>query len=152
MGPSFASKSGMTRFDYFLTAAVAALVLAGCSMTSTSDSGLGDSASSAASASASAESDSATMIRLEREALALARTDGCDSVGGCRVAPVGAKACGGPRYWIPYCALSTDSAALFQKLGELRAAEQNFNQLHGVISDCSTVPAPSPAVSAGVCR
>ncbi len=134
-----------------LAAAVAAsFAIAACSMNATNDLGPGDTSTSASSATPPSDSDQ--IATLEREALALAHNDGCDSVGQCRVAPVGAKACGGPRYWITWCSLSTDSAALFEKLDELRTAEQNFNQVHGVISDCSIVGPPTLVVSAGVCR
>ena len=43
-------------------------------------------------------SDTATdpeLHRLEREAFALARADGCSGVGQCRAAPVGQPSCGG---------------------------------------------------------
>ncbi len=134
-----------------LAAIVAALfATAACSMTPTNDLGPADTATRA-SASAP-ESDSSEIARLEREALELADNDGCDSAGQCRVAPVGAKACGGPRYWITWCPITTDSAALYEKLEELRAAESTYNQAHGVISDCSVVAPPTAAVSAGVCR
>jgi len=133
-----------------LTATLATVVaLAGCSMTPTND--VGPSDTTARASSSAPESDSAAVARLEREALALAHNDGCDSAGQCRVAPVGAKACGGPRYWITWCPITTDSAALYDKLEELRAAEATYNQVHGVVSDCSVVPPPTATVSAGVC-
>ena len=119
-------------------------------MSTTND--LGPADSSANASSATPQSDSDQIATLEREALALAHNDGCSTADQCRVAPVGAKACGGPRYWITWCPATTDSAALFQKLDELHTAEQNFNKVHGVISDCSIVGPPSPVVSAGVCR
>jgi hypothetical protein len=134
-----------------LAAAVAAsFAIAACSMSATNDLGPADTSTSATSTTP--PSDSEQVARLEREALELAHNDGCGTADQCRVAPVGAKACGGPRYWITWCPASTDSAALFQKLDELRTAEQNYNQVHGVISDCSIVGPPTPVVSAGVCR
>ena len=74
--------------------------------------------------------------RLEREAFALANPDGCNGVTQCRAAPVGNRPCGGPRYYFAYCALTTDSAALFSKLGELARAEERYNQRHGLASTC----------------
>lgn len=134
-----------------LTAACAVIfTVAACSMSATND--LGPADTSASASSATPPSDSEQIARLEREALDLAHNDGCSTADQCRVAPVGAKACGGPRYWITWCPASTDSAALFQKLDELRTAEQNFNKVHGVISDCSIVGPPTPVVNAGVCR
>lgn len=142
----------MTRFTQLLATAAAVVAVAGCSMTATTDKVGASDSSTRASSSSGAPSDSAGLARLEREAVALAHNDGCTTSDQCRVAPVGAKACGGPRYWITYCSASTDSAALFQKLEALRTAEQSYNQVHGVISDCSIVPAPNAVVSAGVCR
>lgn len=127
----------------------AIFTIAACSMNATNDVGPAD--TSASASSTTPESDTAELARLEREALALAHNDGCSTADQCRVAPVGAKACGGPRYWITWCPATTDSAELFQKLDELRTAEQNFNTVHGVISDCSIVGPPTPVVSAGVC-
>ena len=140
--------SGVTQL---LATAAAALIIAGCSMTSTSATSPADSSEHATSSSV--PSDSANIVRLESEALALVHTDGCPTVDQCRIAPVGAKACGGPRFWVTFCSLSTDSAALFRKLDELRTAEQSFNAAHAVISDCSVVvPPPTVVAIAGVCR
>jgi hypothetical protein len=140
----------MMRAATVAAAAAATFAIAACSMSTTNDLGPGD--SSARATSTTPASDSEQIAQLEREALALAHNDGCSTADQCRVAPVGAKACGGPRYWITWCPASTDSAALFQKLDELRTAEQNFNQVHGVVSDCSIIGPPTPMVSAGVCR
>jgi hypothetical protein len=141
----------MTGVTRFLATTAAVLSIGGCSMTPTGASRAAD--SSGRATSTSTPSDSANIVRLESEALALVHNDGCPTVDQCRIAPVGAKACGGPRFWITFCSLSTDSAALFRKLDELRTAEQNFNVAHGVISDCSVVvPPPTVVAIAGVCR
>jgi hypothetical protein len=102
--------------------------------------------------SAAVEGDTDTLARLEREARALAKSSGCTSSAECRTAPVGAKACGGPRYWLAYCAATTDSAALFRKLNELKAAEQAYNKAHGVVSDCSFAAPPPLQAVGGSCR
>ena len=92
-----------------------------------------------------------TLRRLEREAIALARTDGCSAVDQCRSAPVGNRPCGGPRYYVPYCALTTDSTALFAKLAELARAEADYNRKNGMISTCE-MRLPSPvALVRGSC-
>ena len=54
--------------------------------------------------------DQAELARLEAEARALASPDGCAQPGDCRSAPVGAKACGGPRSYVVYCAATTDTS------------------------------------------
>ncbi len=100
---------------------------------------------------ASANSDSAAVARLYDDVRTLARSDDCSATADCRVAPVGAKGCGGPKYYIAYCARTTDSAALFRKLGELEAAEKAYNRAHNVISDCSMMLPPQPGMTAGRC-
>ena len=93
-----------------------------------------------------------TLRRLEREAVALARADGCASLAQCRSAPVGNRPCGGPRYYVPYCALTTDSAALFAKLAELARAEADYNQRNGLASTCEMRLPGELAIAGGVCR
>jgi hypothetical protein len=89
---------------------------------------------------------------LEAEARALARTDGCSGGAACRVAPVGWRACGGPRDYVAYCATSTDTVALFTKLDELRRAEEAMNQESGAISTCEFRMPPDTELRAGSCR
>jgi hypothetical protein len=90
--------------------------------------------------------------RLEREARALARADGCTSGGECRAAPVGDRACGGPRTYIVYCARTTDSVALYRKLDELAQAENAYNQQEGVVSTCEFRMPPRIVAGLGSCR
>src|SRR5262245_35945548 len=92
------------------------------------------------------------ITRLEAEARALARTDGCSSLDQCRTAPVGSRPCGGPRDYIVYCARTTDSAALFRKLDELRQAEMEFNRKSGVASTCEFRTPPGVGLEAGQCK
>lgn len=94
----------------------------------------------------------AQLVRLEADAKALVRTDGCNATGLCRTAPVGAKACGGPRLYFVYCAATTDSAALFRKLDELKAAEIKFNQAVNAIGTCEFRTPPGVIAEAGSCR
>lgn len=106
---------------------------------------------SATDSAARVETDSARIARLELEARALARTDGCASAEQCRVAPVGHRACGGPRTYLPYCARTTDSAALFAKLGELARVEEESQRKSGAVSTCEMRLPPAPTVSGGRC-
>ena len=101
---------------------------------------------------AAAASDSATLVRLEAEARALARAEGCEAAGDCRVAPVGARPCGGPRDYLVYCARRTDSAALFRKLEELQRAEQSNNERQGLMGTCEFRTPPGVTLTAGACR
>ena len=100
---------------------------------------------------AAPETDSTRLARLEREARALVRADGC-AEGGCRTAPVGSRPCGGPRSYLVYCATSTDSVALFAKLAELARAEEEINQRTGAMSTCEYRMPPETEVVAGTCR
>ena len=99
-----------------------------------------------------AEQDSTRLMRLEREARAMAKTDGCSSLDQCRSAPVGERPCGGPRDYVVYCARTTDSAALYRKLAELRQAEMEYNRKSGMMSTCEYRMPPELGLSGGSCR
>ncbi|MBC7791116.1 MAG: hypothetical protein H7Z74_14310 [Anaerolineae bacterium] len=96
--------------------------------------------------------DKAMVARLEEDARALAKTEGCAGTGECKAAPMGAKACGGPRAWIVYCPLTTDEVALTRKLDELREAEERYNRESGLVSDCALLTEPRVELNNGVCR
>ena len=96
--------------------------------------------------------DRATIARLERQARALVHTAGCATVSQCRTAPVGAKACGGPRTWLVYCAASTDTLRLMRALRALERVEQAANARAGIMSTCEMQLAPTPALAGGSCR
>ena len=98
------------------------------------------------------ERDWAEIERLENEAKALARATGCTSSEGCRTAPVGNRACGGPRYYLVYCAATTDSAALFARLREVVDAENEYNEEYEIASTCEFRMPPEIAFSGGECR
>lgn len=100
----------------------------------------------------SQEVDWAAIVALENEARAIAKTTGCATVSECRAAPVGNRACGGPRYYIPYCALSTDSTALFRKLDEVARAEDAYNRKYQIGSTCEFRSPPPLVLSGGECR
>jgi len=96
------------------------------------------------------EADTTRIARLEREARALARAEGCTGPQ-CRTAPVGSRPCGGPREYIVYCAATTDSAALFAKLAELARAEEDYNRRAGLASTCEFRMPPGTALQGGRC-
>jgi hypothetical protein len=98
------------------------------------------------------KADWGQVVELENQAKALAKADGCSSAAQCRTAPVGSRACGGPRYYIVYCAQSTDSAALFQKLDAIAAAEREFNTRYNVMSTCEFRMPPNVTFSGGSCQ
>jgi hypothetical protein len=90
--------------------------------------------------------------RLEREARALARAEGCQSSSDCRAAAVGDRPCGGPRTYLVYCARTTDSVALYRKLEELARAERAYNQEQGLMSTCEFRTPPAVTAEGGSCR
>lgn len=92
------------------------------------------------------------LSRLEREARAIAHTDGCDSLAQCRTAPVGWRSCGGPRTYLVYCAATTDTAALFRKLAELEVAEKEYNLKSGLMSSCIMRDPPQVGLRGRSCR
>lgn len=96
------------------------------------------------------EGDSAAIVKLENEAKAIAKITGCTS-SECRSAPVGSKACGGPRYYIPYCAKTTDSVALYAKLTEVATAEKAYNAKYRIVSTCEFRMPPTVESVGGSC-
>jgi len=103
------------------------------------------------SAEGNQESDWAAIEKLESNAKELVKVSGCTTASDCRTAPVGSRACGGPRYYLTYCARTTDSAALFSRLGEIAKAEDAFNRKYGIASTCEFRTPPGVAVSGGAC-
>ena len=97
------------------------------------------------------KADWGQIVALEDQAKAIAKGRGCSSAAECRTAPVGSRACGGPRYYLVYCAKTTDSAALFRKLDAIAAAEREFNQRYGLVSTCEFRMPPNVALIAGSC-
>jgi len=91
------------------------------------------------------------LARLEQDARALVRVDGCDSSESCRTAPLGWRGCGGPRTYLVYCAKTTDSTALFRKLEELKEAEIAYNAKSGMMSTCEMRMPPVVTASGGRC-
>jgi hypothetical protein len=93
-----------------------------------------------------------SILKLEAEAKALVRASGCSTDDQCRTAPVGSRGCGGPRYYLTYCARSTDSVTLFRKLREVESAERAFNEKYKIGSTCEFRMPPTVGVTAGECR
>lgn len=126
---------------------IAAAIVAGCKAPRQPATSAQDTAQAAEQ-----ETGQERIRRLEREASALARADGCTSGGECRAAPVGDRACGGPRTYIVYCARTTDSAALYRKLDELAEAERAYNRQQGLVSTCEFRLPPRLVAGLGTCR
>lgn len=89
---------------------------------------------------------------LETQAKALVKTDGCSAADQCRTAGVGSRACGGPRYYLVYCAKTTDTTALFDKLKQIAAAEEEYNKRYQVVSTCEFRMPPKVALIGSSCQ
>lgn len=98
------------------------------------------------------KADWAQIVALEYQAKALVKATGCGSSAQCRTAPVGSRACGGPRYYLVYCSLTTDSAALFRKLDAVANAEHAYNQRYNIVSTCEFRMPPTVALSGASCQ
>jgi hypothetical protein len=98
------------------------------------------------------KADWAQIVALENEAKALVKTDGCSSAGECRTAPVGSKACGGPRYYLVYCSRTTDSVPLFRKINAVAAAEREYNARYQIVSTCEFRLPPKVALAGASCQ
>lgn len=101
---------------------------------------------------ASRTSEWAAIEQIEVQAKAIAKVEGCSSSGDCRAAPVGSRACGGPRYYITYCAKTTDSAGLYSKLSQIAKAEQAYNKKYQIASTCEFRMPPAVEAAGGSCR
>jgi hypothetical protein len=98
------------------------------------------------------KADWAQIAALEDQAKALIKAGGCSSASQCRTAAVGSRACGGPRYYLVYCSLTTDSAVLQRKLEAVAAAEQAYNKRYQLVSTCEFRMPPQVAVVGGSCQ
>ena len=96
------------------------------------------------------DGDWKAILNLEDEAKAIAKVAGC-ATSECRAAPVGSRACGGPRYYIPYCSKTTDSVALYRKLDEVAAAEKAYNTKYRIASTCEFRMPPEIQSVGGSC-
>ena len=132
--------------------AAVSILLASCMKNSTTT-GTNDVTPPSNSGSASSqESDWASVEKLEAEAKALAKADGCNATADCATGAVGRKACGSPRYFLTYCRKTTDVAALEAKLEEIVKAETAYNTKYQVVSTCEMRVAPEVEASGGSCR
>jgi len=75
----------------------------------------------------------------------------CECVEQCRALPLGAKPCGGPRTYVVFSTVTTDSVRLARAAAEYTALEAERNRRTGAVSDCQFVAAPSLTCSQGYC-
>ncbi len=130
---------------------VISLALAGCSQSNPSPVPVGPDGDKVVF-TGDQKADWAQIVALEDQAKALLRTEGCSAAAQCRTAAVGSRACGGPRYYLVYCAQTTDSAALFRKLDAVAAAEREYNTRYKLVSTCEFRMPPTVGLSGGSCQ
>jgi len=65
---------------------------------------------------------------------------------------VGSKPCGGPRSYVVYSMVTTDSAALALITQRYNAADARLNRERGLVSDCTFLPPPELECVGGRCR
>lgn len=139
----------MTARAFFATT----LALAGAAcMQPAPDSDAADDRRGAGAMTGDQEQDWAAIGRMEDEARTLAVATNCASADDCRTAPVGNRACGGPRYYLVYCGTRADSTALFTKLDEIVRAEDEYNRRYEIVSTCEFRMPPEIAFGGGECR
>jgi hypothetical protein len=92
------------------------------------------------------------VIRLEAKLRNLASATGCDAAAQCKTAPVGDRACGGPREYVVYCPATTDETALLAVVDSLKQAELRHNEKTGAVSTCEFRTPPGVEISEGACR
>ena len=134
------------------TALAIAVLAVGVACAPAPDTDTPPAASGAGALTGDQQQDWAAIERVEDAARQLAVATGCNTADDCRAAPVGNRACGGPRYYLVYCASSTDSAALSTALDEIVRAEDAYNQRYEVVSTCEFRMPPEIAFSGGECR
>jgi hypothetical protein len=99
----------------------------------------------------SEESDRKMIDKLEADAKALAKVDGCSASADCRAVPIGVRGCGGPRDFIIYCAKATDSLALHARITAADSAEMAYNTKYKIVSTCELRLPPVAVLSEGSC-
>jgi hypothetical protein len=102
--------------------------------------------------SGNCEHASMTIQSLESDARSLAMAEGCTAVSQCKSAPVGVRACGGPRDYLVYCSATTDEDALLKALSRLQKSEQQYNEQCGIMSTCIFMAEPQVELVNGVCQ
>lgn len=93
----------------------------------------------------------AEVSRLEARLRETANPEGCDAAQQCKAAPIGERACGGPREYVVYCPLTTDEAALLALVDSLKRSEMAYNEATGAVSTCEYRMPPTMTVSGGRC-
>ncbi|MCG1034985.1 hypothetical protein [Polaribacter sargassicola] len=87
------------------------------------------------------EIDHKNLIDLFTEIEELAYSISCTDINNWSFTAYGAKACGGPQGYIPY-SNQIDIDAFLEKIKIYTQAEKDYNEKHGIISDCALAATP----------
>lgn len=101
--------------------AICFALLVGCSSTSTTES-----------------SGNANLDKLNSELNAIAENNSCNASFQCKVAAVGARACGGPSRYVVYSTLNNSQEQVQMLVAQITDVEQKVAE-QGGINDCSPV-------------
>lgn len=102
------------------------------------------SSSLSVTANSSKEEDNAVLKQLAEELYQLSGSSSCTNRDNWKIAPMGAKPCGGPSGYIAYKS-TIDEACFLIKLAYYNDQVAVYNQKYQLLSDCS-VPAQPKAV------
>ena len=81
--------------------------------------------------------------------IALIGDGACDNDSQCKTIAIGAKACGGPEYYLAWSTKRTDGAALRQAAQSELTARRNMNVNPGMRSNCVFVADPGAYCASG---
>ncbi len=75
----------------------------------------------------------------------------CDNADQCKAAAIGSKPCGGPTHYIVYSS-ATDEEKLLLLIKEYTDANEQYNEMNGIGSDCAVVSPPTLDCVSGNCE
>ncbi|MBI3526758.1 MAG: hypothetical protein HY067_02200 [Betaproteobacteria bacterium] len=91
------------------------------------------------------------LARLRNDITVLLGSAVCANLVNCRIAALGANACGGPAEYIAYSWRSTDKAALETKIAEYNFALEDAQKRGVPVAACVALPEPVAACINGRC-
>jgi hypothetical protein len=128
--------SGLSLYTWVLAAVCAGLALPGCARRPPA---------------AEQSRDTVSLTALRESIARQVEPATCSSPNVCRTLAMGAKPCGGPRRYLVYSILSSDSARLANEVARYNQAEERMNRERGLVSDCSVVVEPKVSCQSGKC-
>ncbi|MCP3140451.1 hypothetical protein [Pyxidicoccus xibeiensis] len=100
---------------------------------------------------ASCTEEQEALARLSAEVNALIVAEGCQRVEDCQVAALGAKPCGGPSSFAPYCGPATDVTALNARRADLERQARRVNKACKLLGTCDVDAPPTVVLDGNRC-